>query len=162
MPIQSCGQSVSARRGKRYTEIGLLGWSSGSGAAPAPGPGGRGIKIRRVCTGTPVRYEQTGTGTGLYLGHGGGGDEGTLNTLNPKPALVHRCATSKQAQARALPRPQRQWRRGMTSAAWAACGGTCRTRCSPGRCRPGCRGLHSSTFELNLSRVGHTSPYPPV
>jgi hypothetical protein len=24
MPIQSCGQSVSARRGKRYTEIGLL------------------------------------------------------------------------------------------------------------------------------------------
>jgi len=22
MPIQSCGQSVSARRGKRYTEIG--------------------------------------------------------------------------------------------------------------------------------------------
>jgi len=24
MPIQSCGQSVSARRGKRYTEIGVL------------------------------------------------------------------------------------------------------------------------------------------
>ena len=24
MPIQSCGQSVSARRGKRYTEIGLF------------------------------------------------------------------------------------------------------------------------------------------
>ena len=24
MPIQSCGQSFSARRGKRYTEIGLL------------------------------------------------------------------------------------------------------------------------------------------
>jgi len=25
MPIQTCGQSVSARRGERYTEIGLLG-----------------------------------------------------------------------------------------------------------------------------------------
>ena len=24
------------------------------------------------------------------------------------------------------------------------------------------RGLHSSTFQLNLSRSGHTSPYPPV
>jgi hypothetical protein len=24
------------------------------------------------------------------------------------------------------------------------------------------RGLHSSTFQLNLSRVGHTSPCPPV
>ena len=26
----------------------------------------------------------------------------------------------------------------------------------------GGRGLHSSTFQLNLSRVGHTSPSPPV
>ena len=24
------------------------------------------------------------------------------------------------------------------------------------------RGLHSSTFQLNLSHVGHTSPCPPV
>ena len=24
------------------------------------------------------------------------------------------------------------------------------------------RGLHSSTFHLNISRVGHTSPCPPV
>jgi len=24
------------------------------------------------------------------------------------------------------------------------------------------RGLHSSTFQLNLSRFGHTSPCPPV
>ena len=24
------------------------------------------------------------------------------------------------------------------------------------------RGLHSSPFQLNLSRFGHTSPYPPV
>jgi len=27
MPIQSCGQSVSARRGQQYTEIGLLHWT---------------------------------------------------------------------------------------------------------------------------------------
>jgi hypothetical protein len=28
--------------------------------------------------------------------------------------------------------------------------------------QPPGRGLHSSTFQLNLSRVGHTSPCPPV
>ena len=27
---------------------------------------------------------------------------------------------------------------------------------------PATRGLHSSTFQLNLSRFGHTSPCPPV
>jgi len=27
---------------------------------------------------------------------------------------------------------------------------------------PSDRGLHSSTFHVNLSRFGHTSPYPPV
>jgi len=30
------------------------------------------------------------------------------------------------------------------------------------RAAPTCRGLHSSTFQLNLSRFGHTSPIPPV
>ena len=32
----------------------------------------------------------------------------------------------------------------------------------PARKRAPGRGLHSSTFQLNLSRFGHTSPYPPV
>ena len=56
VPIHSCGQSVSARREKRYAEIGPsvwgVGWRTwgrlpwrdrrlGSGAGPGPGPGGR-------------------------------------------------------------------------------------------------------------------------
>ena len=34
--------------------------------------------------------------------------------------------------------------------------------CNAGFKLVGGRGLHSSTFQLNLSRFGHTSPCPPV
>ena len=33
---------------------------------------------------------------------------------------------------------------------------------TPGRLLVTGRGLHSFTLQLNLSRFGHTSPYPPV
>ena len=37
------------------------------------------------------------------------------------------------------------------------------TEAAVGSCRPTCRGLHSSTSQLNLSRVWHkTTPYTPL
>jgi len=53
MPIQSCGQSVSAQRGKRYTEIGLF-------APPHHRGGGRRTACRSVCC-ARQRWRRTGT-----------------------------------------------------------------------------------------------------
>jgi hypothetical protein len=46
LPIQSCGQSVGAPRGKQYTEIGLL-------RSALPG-------VRRRCLGVPASSVQCG------------------------------------------------------------------------------------------------------
>ena len=51
MPIQSCGQSVSAQRGKRYTEIGLLKRGPSRSAAPI----GLGFRVQGLGFSPPIR-----------------------------------------------------------------------------------------------------------